>query len=170
MKSFLPNLFFDPNVTMRDPFASLRRQIDDLAASFGREWPFPTQVGAGAPALNVSETDKAIEIEAELPGVDEKDIKVEIEGQRVIISGEKKRESEEEEKDWRVVERSYGSFRRAVTLPFEPAGDAASAHCDKGVLHIEIMKPAGARATSRIVEIKTGPLEGGRDVSQDKAA
>jgi|APFre7841882630_1041343.scaffolds.fasta_scaffold69017_1 HSP20 family protein len=169
MKSFLPNLFTDPNA-MRDPFATLRRQIDDLATSFGREWPLSTHIGAAAPALNVSETDKAIQIAAELPGVDERDIKVEVEGQRIVISGEKKREHEEKEKNWHVVERSYGSFRRAVTLPFEPAGEAVSAHFDKGVLHIEVAKPAAAKSASKTIEIKTGLSEEKKTSSADKAA
>jgi HSP20 family protein len=169
MRSFLPNLFTDPNA-MRDPFSALRRQIDDLATNFGREWPLSTHIGAAAPALNVSETDKAIQIAAELPGVDEKDIKVEIEGQRVVISGEKKREHEEKEKNWHVVERSYGSFRRAVTLPFEPGGDTVSAHFDKGVLHIEVAKPLGAKAASKTVEIKSGPVSSAASESKDKAS
>jgi HSP20 family protein len=171
MKSFLPNLFTERNI-MRDPFATMRRQIDDLAADFGREWPIPTQIGAGAPALNVSETEKVIEIATELPGVDEKDIKVEIEGQKVVISGEKKREREEEEKDknWHVIERSYGSFRRVVTLPFEPAQESVSARFDKGVLYVEIAKPTTAKSTSRTIEIKTGPAESAKAAPQDKAA
>ena len=81
MKTFLPNLFTDPT-HVRDPFATLRRHIDDLATSFGHAWPVATHIGADAPALNIAESDKAIEIAAELPGVDEKDIKVEIEGQK----------------------------------------------------------------------------------------
>ena len=168
MKTFLPNLFTDPN-SMRDPFATLRRHIDDLASNFGGGWPVSTHIGAGSPAVNVAETDKAIEIAAELPGVDEKDIKVEIEGQRVVISGEKKREREEKEKNWHVVERSYGSFRRAVTLPFEPAQESVSAHFEKGVLHIEVAKPATVKSAVKTIEIKTGPAET-KAASQDKAA
>jgi HSP20 family protein len=157
MRPFLPNLFTDPTL-MRDPFAALRRQIDDLSSSFGREWPLSTQIGAGAPAVNVAETDKAIEISAELPGVDEKDIKVQIEGQQVIVSGEKKREHEVKEKNWHVIERSYGSFRRAVTLPFEPSQESVSANFDKGVLRIEIAKPASIKPAVKTVEIKIGPI------------
>ncbi len=168
MKTFLPNLFTDPT-HVRDPFATLRRHIDDLATSFGHAWPVATHIGADAPALNIAESDKAIEIAAELPGVDEKDIKVEIEGQRVVISGEKKRESEEKEKNWHVIERSYGSFRRAVTLPFEPKQESVSAHFEKGVLHIEVAKPATAQSAAKTIEIKSGD-GGAKKAPQDKAA
>jgi HSP20 family protein len=169
MTRFLPNLFSDPNV-LRDPFASLRRQVDDLASSFAHEWPLSTFVGAAAPAINVAETDKAVQIAAELPGVDEKDIKVEVEGQRIIISGEKKREREEKDQNWHVVERSFGSFRRAVTLPFEPKGEGISARYDKGVLYIDIPKPQSVKSAAKTIEIKTGAPVGPKAAPEGKAA
>ncbi|MBI1868456.1 MAG: Hsp20/alpha crystallin family protein [Methylocystis sp.] len=153
MRSLLPSLFFETGLP-RDPFATMRRQMEEMMRGFGREWPLTTEIGAGAPAVNVAESDKAFEITAELPGVDEKDIKVELEGARVIVSGEKKREREEKEKDWHVVECSYGSFHRALTLPFEPALDAVTASFDKGVLRVAIAKPAGAKPTTKTIEIK----------------
>jgi HSP20 family protein len=67
-------------------------------------------VGAGVPVIGVAETKDAIEVNAELPGVDEKDIKVSLDGNRLAISGEKKGETKKDEKDWHVEERSYGSF------------------------------------------------------------
>ena len=105
-----------------DPFRALQREMDDFFRSFGRQFP---SAGAGGmdmrvPAMNVSETDNAIEVTAELPGVDDKDLKVSIDGNRLYISGEKKQEREDKEKDWHVVERSFGSFQRSLTLPFEP--------------------------------------------------
>ena len=69
-------------------------------------------VGAGMPVIGVAETKDAIEVNAELPGVDEKDIKVSLDGNRLAISGEKKAETKKDEKDWHVDERSYGSFYR----------------------------------------------------------
>ncbi len=159
MKSFLPNIFTDTGLPQE--IASLRRQFDDLARSFGRAgWPAATEVGAGSPAINVAESDRAIEISAELPGVDEKDVKLEVDGDRVVISGEKKREREEKQKDWHVVERSYGSFRRVLTLPFEPTPSGVEAHFDKGVLHVTVQKPAGAKPAAKSIEIKAAPPGG----------
>jgi HSP20 family protein len=105
------------------------------------------EIGAGRPAINVAETKDAFEVTAELPGVDEKDIDVSLDGDRLVISGEKKAESSTEEKDWHVEERSLGSFYRSISLPFEPANGALDAYFDKGVLHLTIKKaPIGARS------------------------
>ncbi len=80
-------------------------------------------------------------LSAELPGVDEKDIKVSLDGNRLVISGEKKQETKKDEKDGHVEERSYGSFYRSMPLPFKPEDGAVEAHFDKGVLHLAIKKP-----------------------------
>ena len=93
---------------------------------------------------------------AELPGVDEKDIKVNLDGNQLVISGEKKEESTKEEKDWHVEERSFGAFYRSMSLPFEPEDGAVDAHFDKGVLHLTIKKPVKAIKTTKTIEIKTG--------------
>jgi HSP20 family protein len=104
----------------------------------------------------VAETKDAYEVTAELPGVDEKDIKVSLDQNQLVISGEKKAESTTEEKDWHVEERSYGSFYRSMSLPFEPEDGAVDAHFDKGVLHLTIKKPAKAIKTTKTIDIKTG--------------
>ncbi|MGB8901768.1 MAG: Hsp20/alpha crystallin family protein [Methylocella sp.] len=126
---------------MYDPFRSLRREMEDMFRVFDRNLP-SLNVGAGVPTIDVAETKHAIEVSAELPGVDEKNIKVSLDGNRlVIISGEKKEETKKDEKDWHVEERSYGSFYRSMSLPFKPEDGAVEAHFDKGVLHLNIKKP-----------------------------
>ncbi|MGC2409841.1 MAG: Hsp20/alpha crystallin family protein, partial [Methyloceanibacter sp.] len=97
-----------------------------------------------------------IEVSAELPGVDEKDIKVSLDGNRLVISGEKKKETKREEKDWHIEERSYGSFYRSLSLPFKPDDGAVEAHFDKGVLHLNIKKPAELAKSVKTIEIKPG--------------
>jgi Hsp20/alpha crystallin family len=86
------------------------------------------RVGAGTPAINVAETKDAMEVTIEVPGVDEKDIKVSLNGNQLVISGEKKEETKKDEKDWHVEERSYGSFYRSMSLPFKPEEGAVEAH------------------------------------------
>jgi len=76
---------------------------------------------------------------------------------QLVISGEKKAESMKEEKDWHVEERSYGSFYRSMSLPFEPEDGAVDAHFDKGVLYLTIKKPAKAIKTTKTIDIKAGP-------------
>jgi HSP20 family protein len=149
----LPSLWSKSAVS--DPFRNLRSEFDDFFSGLSRRWP-SVDVGAQAPAINISETDGAVEVTAELPGVDQKDIKVLLDGNRVVISGEKKQESDRTDKEWRVVERSYGSFHRAVALPFEPKDDAVEAHFDKGVLHLSVKKPPTAQAQTKTIEIKSG--------------
>ena len=92
----------------------------------------------------------------ELPGVEEKDIKVSLEGNQLTVSGEKKQESKRDEKDWHIEERSFGSFYRSMSLPFTPEGGAIEAHLDKGVLHVTVKKPAEVVKSAKTIEIKTG--------------
>ncbi len=147
----LPSLWSSP-LMMADPF---RREMEDLIRAFDRNPP-TVSVGAKAPAINVAETAGAIEITAELPGVEDKDIKVGLDGNRLTISGEKKEESKRDEKDWHVEERSYGSFYRSMSLPFTPAEGAVEAHLDKGVLHVTVKKPAEAASSAKTIQIKAG--------------
>src|SRR6202051_2991355 len=138
-----------------DPFRVIRREIENAFRAFDQK-PSSPDIGAGAPAINVAETNDAFEVTAELPGVDEKDINVSLDDNQLVISGEKKAESTKEEKDWHVEERSYGSFYRSMFLPFEPEEGAVEAHFDKGVLHLTIKKPAKATKITKTIDIKTG--------------
>jgi len=151
----LPSLWSAGSELSTDPFSSFRRDVEDMFRTFGRRWP-AVDFGAGAPALNVAETKDAIEVTAELPGVDEKDIKVSLDGNQLVIAGEKKEETKKDEKDWHVVERSFGSFYRSLALPFKPAEDAVEAHFDKGVLRLMVRKPAGGGTGGKSIDIKTG--------------
>jgi HSP20 family protein len=137
---------------MLDPFRAMQRDIDTLFSDYAKDWT----KGMRMPAINVGESDGEIDITAELPGVDQKDIKLSIEGNRLILSGEKREENKSDEKNWHVVERSYGSFHRAIALPFAPASDAVEAHFDNGVLHLRVKKPSTAEAQQQKIEIKTG--------------
>ena len=138
-----------------DPFRVMRREMENAFRAFNQT-PSSAGIGAGAPAISVAETNDAFEVTAELPGVDEKDINVSLDDNQLVISGEKKAESTKEEKDWHVVERSYGSFYRSMSLPFEPEDGAVDAHFDKGVLHLRIKKPAKAIKTTKTINIKSG--------------
>lgn len=89
-------------------------------------------LGAGVSAIGVAETNDTFEVTAELPGVDAKDVNVNLDANELVISGET--ESAKEEKDWHVEERSYGSFYRSMPLPFEPEEGAVEAYFDKGAL------------------------------------
>lgn len=141
-----------------DVFEGFRRDFDDLLNDFGRRLPTSLRPLAGfngLAALDIAETKDAVEISTELPGVDEADVKVSVEGQSVVISGEKKSESEKKDKEWHVVERSYGSFRRVVPLTFKPDADKIKAAFDKGILHVTVAKPAEMIAKKVEIPITT---------------
>lgn len=164
----LPRLW-TTNQDLLDPFRAMRREIENAVRSYDQNSSSPG-IGAGAPAINVAETKDAFEVTAELPGVDEKDIKVSLDSNQLVISGEKKAESTKEEKDWHVEERSYGSFYRSMSLPFEPEDGAVDARFDKGVLHLTIKKPAKAIKTTKTIQIKTGALPTKTGASTGKVA
>src|SRR6478736_6650721 len=149
----LPRLWTSSQELM-DPFRAMRREMESAYRAFDQGSSSPN-LGAGAP-ISVAETKDAFEVTAELPGVDEKDINVSLDENQLIISGEKKAESTREEKDWHVEERSYGSFYRSMSLPFEPEDGAVDAHFNKGVLHLTIKKPAKAIKTTKTIDIKSG--------------
>jgi len=164
----LPSLGSRDQDLLSDPFRSLR-PMEDMFRAFYQNLPSFYQnlpsfyqnlpslnVGAGMPVIGVAETKDAIEVNAELPGVDEKDIKVSLDGNRLAISGEKKGETKKDEKDWHVDERSYGSFYRSLSLPFKPEDGAIEAHFDKGVLHLNIKKPTEDVESAKTIEIKLG--------------
>ncbi len=148
----LPSLWSRDQDLISDPFRSLR-PMEDMFRAFYQNLA-SLKVGAGTPAINVAETKDAFEVTIEVPGVDEKDINVSLDGNQLVISGEKKEETKKDEKDWHVEERSYGSFYRSMSLPFKPEEGAVEAHLDKGVLHLNIKKPAEVAKSVKTIEIK----------------
>jgi HSP20 family protein len=145
-KMRLPSLW--SNRDMVDPFRALQREMDNLFGDYAKNWPMAQALRA--PAINVAESDGEFEVTAELPGVDQKDIKLSLEGNRLILSGEKREERQSDDKNFHVMERSYGSFHRTIALPFEPSGDTVDAQFENGILHLRIKKPVSAQQQQKI--------------------
>jgi len=139
-----------------DPFRTLFQEIQKTFEDFSRRSPF-ARFGPDSPRIDVAESKDAIDVTAELPGVDEKDVDVTLVDDVLTIRGEKKSEREEQDKDknWHVVERSYGSFSRAIPLPFEADPTKVEAKFDKGVLRIHLPKPEEVTKKEQKIEIKT---------------
>lgn len=141
--------------SVASPFMSLQREIDRLFEDFSRG--FPTIAGNGAtalmPSMDVTETDKEIEITAELPGLEEKDVQINVADNILTIRGEKKAEKEQKDKNYRLVERSYGAFERTLELPEGVNADAIKANISKGVLKVTVPKPAPTQAKK--IEVKS---------------
>ncbi|MEQ1856066.1 MAG: Hsp20/alpha crystallin family protein [Longimicrobiales bacterium] len=124
----------------------LTRMFDDAAVR-------RTNGATFTPAVSVAETPEALIITAELPGLTEKDIHIELENEVLSISGEKSEERTEgdDERNYHLWERSYGSFRRSFALPRTVAGAEATARFDKGVLEVRL--PKAPEAKGRKIEI-----------------
>ncbi len=104
--------------------------------------------GTISPRLDVTETDKAFEVQAELPGVKKEDVKVAIEHQRVTIEGESKRDSEQRDgENLLYTERSASKFVRSFMLPAEVDEGQAQARMENGVLTLTLPKKQGNAAT-----------------------
>lgn len=136
----------------------MNRMIDEM---FGRTLsltPFfeseSTWLGDFTPKMDVSETDKEITIEMELPGLKPEDVDITLERGVLNISGEKQAEKEEKGRRFYRVERSYGSFYRSIPLPSEVEEDKIDATFKHGVLKVKLPKTQAAQAQSKRITIK----------------
>ncbi len=105
------------------------------------------------PAVDIAETDEAVEITAEVPGVEKDDLDVSISGGVLTLKGEKGSDHEEKEKDYHLVERRYGAFRRQIPLGFSPEDGAVDAKFHDGLLKLRIAKPPAAKAAVQKISI-----------------
>jgi HSP20 family protein len=130
------------------PLDLFRRQMDRLFEDFFGDRSLALTAGSGefVPRLEVSETEKEVVVKAELPGLKQDDVEVNLTGGRLVISGQKKDEREEKDRSYHLVERSYGSFSRAVDLGEAVDAEKASASFKDGVLTVTVGKAAGAGA------------------------
>ncbi len=151
---------------VQDPFRSLRQEMDQLLDSFVSGWggfsALPKTVSSEArawfpamPSVDVTDSENKLTVTAELPGVDEKNIEVTIEGEILTIRGEKKFDQEEKEGERYYRECRYGSFSRQIRLPFEAGDQEVSSNFKKGVLTIEIDKPAEAQSKLKRIPISS---------------
>ena len=136
-----------------DELATLKNRLDRMMRFTPplQEEIFNTQ---WAPPADVLETKDALLIKVELPGLTEKEIKVEIENGVLSISGERKLEKKEEEKNYYRIERSYGKFVRSFTLPSNVYGEKIMATVNNGLLEIELPKKESAKPRTVNVEVK----------------
>jgi HSP20 family protein len=145
------------------PLESLRRQINSLFPDLAGHRnlsdfePFERFFSGwlAIPAVDLVEKDGEFAITAELPGLDEKNVEVKLANGTLTISGEKKDERENKEKDYYFSERRYGSFKRAFRLPEGVDTGKIEAAFDKGVLTIRLPKTAEAQKAEKKIEIKS---------------
>jgi HSP20 family protein len=107
------------------------------------------------PTLDLGATDKEYTVTVEIPGVDEKDLKLEIDNNTMTIWGEKKQEKEEKTKNYYRQERFYGSFKRVLSLPEDANQDDIKATFTQGVLTVTMPRKAMPEPDVKRIEIKT---------------
>lgn len=147
---------------VRNPGVAPWRELEDVSSRLARffdDSPFRSPGDGGGnwmPSVNVAETKESLVLTAELPGMREEDVSIELENNVLTISGEKmeQRSEGEDERRYHVWERSYGSFRRSFTLPRTVKADEITARFENGVLTIDL--PKAAEAKGRKIEISKG--------------
>ncbi len=156
-------------LALRDwhPFERLRREMDRLFDEFDwrspfRRWVFDIEPlwrrelsWTATPAVDIAEKDKAYEVTAELPGMDENNIEVKVANGMLTIKGEKKEEKEEKKKDYYHSERRYGSFERRFQVPDGVDTSKIEASFKKGVLTVTLPKTAEAQAAEKKIAVKS---------------
>jgi HSP20 family protein len=146
-----------------DPFSAMRAEMDRVFESFlGRGFGrmpalLPSlEEGPVVPDIDIRETDSEFVVEAELPGIDEKDVSVTLSGGVLTIKGEKKSEREEKKQDYHLMERSYGSFQRSFEMDETIDADKVTAVFDKGVLRITLPKRPEVTPSEKRIPIGKG--------------
>jgi HSP20 family protein len=152
-----------------DLFQSFRNEMDRMFDQFWRGFGVPTLrrgfegepfwqreggFGGSVPAVDVAEDERAYHITAELPGMSDKDIEVNLSGDTLTISGEKREEREEKEKNYHFSERRYGSFRRSFAVPQGIDRDKIEASFKNGVLALTLPKTPDAMQRQKKIEVK----------------
>lgn len=159
-----------------DPLLALRQEVSRVFDDFFSGVGLPSFVGLQPPSavatiltprMDVSESDNEVQITVELPGIEEGDIAVTLDGDVLTIRGEKATERDEEERDYHIVERAEGTFLRTLRLPFEADPEQVRADFKDGVLMITIPKPKEAQKASRRIEVhrQNGSDRGGVDLA-----
>lgn len=145
---------------------SLQREIDRLFDDFSRsfsmfpfgrraDWESMAREGDLVPKVDAVETDDALQITAELPGLSEKDVEISLSDGVLTLKGEKKEEKVTEEKGYHLSERRYGSFQRSFRLPEGIDEDKIEARCEKGVLKIIAPKSPEAAKQAKKIAVKS---------------
>ena len=137
--------------------ASLQREMNQVFENFWNrfgklDWPW----GQSEAKSDVVQTDNAVEISIELPGMEMKDIEVAVADDMLTVKGEKRIERQEEKKGYYLSERSYGAIYRAVPLPPGVDGSKAEASFKNGVLTIRLPQTPEAQAKVKRIEVKAG--------------
>jgi HSP20 family protein len=135
------------------------RDLDHISNRFQRlfdEFPgFQHNVtDTFSPKIDISENEKSITIDAEIPGVPKENLKITLQDNILTIEGEKKKVSDEKDKNYYREERSFGKFKRSFTLPVEVDSENVDARFINGILEIKLNKIEPKEEKERVIELK----------------
>jgi HSP20 family protein len=136
-------------ITRWDPFrevVTLQNRMNSLFRNLN-EQETPLATASFVPAVDIYEDAEKLVLKLDVPGIEEKDLDVHVENDTLTVKGERKFEAEEKEENFHRIERSYGSFYRAFTLPSTVAADKVKATYAAGVLKLEMKKKPEAQPT-----------------------
>jgi HSP20 family protein len=140
------------------PFRQIDRMFDDFLSMFGvptrTDWQHIRMAAAVVPRMDVSETDTEIRVTADLPGIDDKDVEVNLVDDVLTIRGETKLDREDKKENYHVMERARGSFARSLRLPFRVDPQQVQASFKDGVLTITVPKPKESRDQVQRIEVR----------------
>ncbi len=161
LRSLLPftkDALFSQHPSEVDTFMNLRREMDNVFNNFMRGWGHIPAIQEGAflnPIVEVSQSEKSLEVRAELPGVEQKDIIVEVSDSGVLtLKAERKYEKEKKDKKYYLSECAYGTFVRTIQLPFSVDPSKVNAKLENGVLIVSVPKPSEAHGKTKKIDVK----------------
>ena len=141
-------------ITRWDPFrevVALQNRVNSLFRDLN-EGDDPVAAASFVPAVDIYEDAQKVMLKLEVPGVDQKDLDVRVENHTLTVKGERKFEAEEKEQNFHRIERRYGSFYRAFTLPTSVDTENVAASYNAGVLKLELKKKPEAQPKQ--IEVK----------------
>jgi HSP20 family protein len=140
-----------------DPFAAFRAELDRLSAElFQHVGPDAPRIASLLrPSLDISEDGRGYTIRVELPGLELENISIDVDGQTLVLRGQKLRERVADDEGYHCAERSYGTLQRVLSLPDDADGDAIDARFKNGVLTLRIPKRELRTSQARRIEIQS---------------
>ena len=143
--------------SLLDPFRLMDSLLSDVVGTRGGDRGGNL---LAQPRMNIEDTGNEIRVTAELPGVSENDVEITLDDDTLIIAGEKRDEREEDDRNARLVERVFGSFRRVIQPPFAPDPDQVEARFRDGILTISIPKNAEQQNRQRQIQVQRDDGQG----------
>lgn len=139
-----------------NPFALMRQFTEDMDRIFGQTPRGTVEGTAWSPAIEVKQKEGKLLVTAELPGLKKEDVKVHIDGDTLVVEGERKQEKEEKREGYYHSERSYGKFCRSILLPDGAKTDRVAAQFNNGVLEVTV-PVAEVKPNRQDVPVQEGP-------------